>query len=297
MKTIIKSVFLVAILALVVTGCQKEGDDLNVSLKSTIAFTGGIYISPWQSGNAEFECAQAGGCDGGSYKMDQGVYAGSSFNGGGVTVTGISKQEFSWSSIYPVCKIIVKAGNGAYIFDIGGAQSGSVPYPKDLGVKEKDISHITFCFGKPETPPEWVIALKTIITSTDIPWAYGVSGGTVLSTGGAEVGYNNYILGGADDVFPLMYGFGPFNQIGTITAKDYVENNIQYLELVIDTDVPDWSFMETYLYVGTLDGLKGYLALLPANGLYYMEYEKFPFFKNEILGQRIFKIPFSQITE
>jgi hypothetical protein len=160
MKTIIKSVFLVAILALVITGCQKEGDDLNVSLKSTIAFTGGIYISPWQSGDAEFECAQAGGCDGGSYKMDQGVYAGSSFNGGGVTVTGISKQEFSWSSIYPVCKIIVKAGNGAYIFDIGGAQSGSVPYPKDLNVKEKDISHITFCFGEPQKICKDAWALK-----------------------------------------------------------------------------------------------------------------------------------------
>jgi len=256
MKTIIKSVFLVAILALVITGCQKEGDDLNVSLKSTIAFTGGIYISPWQSGNAEFECAQAGGCDGGSYKMDQGVYAGSSFNGGGVTITGISKQEFSWSSIYPVCKIIVKAGNGAYIFEIGGAQSGSVPYPKDLGVKEKDISHITFCFALPK-----VITLKFVYTD-GISDYFGVSDGTnVFSAGWCSewyLGVNNY-----PTTSPItLHRAGIFSpSIGTLTVDAFGDVTINLNEGL--------SLVQSSLFVGTEADLKDNLSPYDVCPAYY----------------------------
>ncbi len=295
MKTIIKSVFLVAILALVITGCQKEGDDLNVSLKSTIAFTGGVYISGWQSGDAEFECSQAGGCDGGSYKIDHGVYAGAYFNEGDVTVTGISKQEFSWTSIYPVCKIIVKAGNGAYIFDIGGAQSGSVPYPKDLGVKEKDISHITFCFGKPETPPELVLALKTFLADGAlVSWA--VTNGEGSEINSMYMGYINYVYNGNNSY--ELYDHGLItNPIGTIEISDYTDllDGIHYLEIVMNITSPNMSFLSTYLYAGSVDGYKSYLSYW--DGTSFADYYSFPFVQSETSTTRTFKIPFDEISE
>lgn len=260
MKAIIKTVFLTAILALVVTGCQKEGDDLEVSLKSTIAFTGGVYISDWSSGNAEAECALAGGCDGGSYKIDSGVDAGVYFNEGGVTVTGINKQKFSWTSIYPVCKIIVKAGRGAYIFDIDGALSGTVPYPTNLGVKEKDISHITFCFDKQPEPV--VIAIKASYwlsytsyeNSIYSDLRYTCSTGTLIYPA-SEIECNvvgiNYYPGTSS--FPLL------ENVGNVTIEE--SNN----SLIITVDLnDDFVWNQTSLYLGNLAGL-GDLSTCPVS--------------------------------
>jgi len=240
MKTLIKSVFLTAILALVVTGCQKESDDLNVSLKSLIPFDGGYYETNWQSGNAEFECALAGGCDGGSYKIDSGVDAGVYFNEGGVTVTGINKQKFSWTSIYPVCKIIVKAGRGAYIFDIGGLKSGTVPYPTDLDVKEKDISHITFCFGK---EPNLVIAFKGYLTSN-----YATTSG---GPGNIDfVGYYDFVPDFKDN---KIYYLADMNYpLGYIIVSNVDDD--EFWEVTVNNSIlSQFLFTEAYLFVGTLD--------------------------------------------
>lgn len=238
MKTIIKSVLLTAILALVVTGCQKEDVDQNVSLKSLTSFVGGFYESNWQSGNANFECAQAGGCDAGSYKMDHGIASGITYSENAVTVIGTSEKSFSWTSTKPVCKIIVKAGTGAYIFEIGGLKSGTMTYPVIGGVKAKNISHITFCYS----PNPMVIAFKT--QTTNHP-AWTVVAGYDLKT----VDFYSFVNGFNGKI----YQDGDINQpFGNINVSD--SNADGLLEVTIDnSDMPALFFeYESHLFVGTL---------------------------------------------
>ena len=155
MKTIFKSFFLVAVLALVMTGCQKETDNINVSLKSSVT---PVLYPNWQSGNAEVECGQVGGC-GFAYKVDDwnqsngmnGTYTHA--DGNVITISNSNGKTFDWSSEWPVCKVIVKAGTGAFIYSypVGTKSDAGLVAPEG-----KDISHVTFCFSNPEEECEWV---------------------------------------------------------------------------------------------------------------------------------------------
>jgi hypothetical protein len=104
-----------------------------------------VLIDPWQSGDAEFECEQAGACAGGySYKVDD-------WSGGGmedgthgaITISNSDDKTFDWSIAegYAVCAVIVKASNAAYVYYYDDATSDDglvAPY-------DKEISHVTFC--------------------------------------------------------------------------------------------------------------------------------------------------------
>lgn len=226
-------------------------------------------------------------------KVDEGKYVSFAIDGS-LIING---------KCYKVGAVIVKGSDASNVYDytdLGGVTGDkNLTTPNNASGGTAGLSNLTFCFveGECEPQPELVIALKTIMTSVEIPWAYAVSGGQALPNNDIFIGYN-YFISDIENTYPLIYGFGSGNdQLGTISAKDYIENNIHYLEVVIDTYNDDWSFVESYLYVGTLDGLKKYQQLYPENGLYYLNYEVFPFFKNDVTGKRIFKIPFNEITQ
>ncbi|MBP2029810.1 hypothetical protein J2755_000730 [Methanohalophilus levihalophilus] len=112
----------------------------------------------WQSGNAEFECEQAGGCGNAAYKIDNwnettpGVMDGEYVHAGNtITISNSDNKTFDWSSEYQVCRVIVKAGTDAYLYNYTGAYS-------DTGLvapEGKDISHVTFCFTIDTEIPEF----------------------------------------------------------------------------------------------------------------------------------------------
>lgn len=240
MKTIIKSILFTAVLALVITGCQTETDDLSVTLKSSTTGGGGYYKSNWfPGGGASAECALAGGCDAGSYKMDHGIASGITYIEDAVTVVGLSDKSFTWTSTKPVCKIIVKAGTGAYIFELGGVTSGTMTYPVIAGVKAKGISHITFCYSEP-----LVIAVKVRFTDG----TFGVSPGNLINTAGwcgdFKIGYMPYI---APSTFKL-YRAGSWEEDGRVEI--YANGDVEVFAnegLTIDF---------TYVFVGPLGALQ-----------------------------------------
>jgi hypothetical protein len=108
-------------------------------------------IDPWKSGDAEFECEQAGGCGEFAYKFDgwDKVIPSGEYDVGGGNTINISNSDaytFDWESEYPVCKVIVVAANSANIY----VYNYEVPVYSDTGLVapyDKEISHVTFCFN------------------------------------------------------------------------------------------------------------------------------------------------------
>ena len=155
------------------------------------------------------------------------------------------------------------------------------------------VSNLTFCFVECEEQPELVIALKTYITTTG-QWDWATSDGEGSVDNALHIGYCEYSFN-STNIYPLIYMYS-FDQIGTISASDYMENNVHYIEVVVDTYSDDWLFMDSYLYVGTLAGYNEYLTL-GSNGKYITDFVSFPFQEDELSGIRVFKIPFTEITE
>jgi len=126
-----------------------------------------ITFPEWKSGNAAFECEQAGACDGGfSWKIDEnapdGMYYTNTNMYGNVptdfeAVINISNSDgytFDWSisAGYAVCAVIVKGGQGANVYSNELVTSGQglfAPVNPNNG-KNFEISHVTFCFKKVE---------------------------------------------------------------------------------------------------------------------------------------------------
>ncbi|MBC7231050.1 MAG: hypothetical protein H5T74_11755 [Actinobacteria bacterium] len=118
-------------------------------------------VDPWQSGNAQAECERAGCACPYAYKIDgwgqgmDGTYA--TGEGNAITIYGSDGSAFYWSSVWPVCCVIVKGGTGANIFRYGsggsygdGALYAPFRPPGSPGDPTHGISHVTFCFGPPE---------------------------------------------------------------------------------------------------------------------------------------------------
>jgi len=259
MKTIVKSVLWLATLAILVVGCQKESEDINVSLKSSDV----TYISPWNpAGGSVAECALAGGCNGGSIKFDGGVKTGSTYSGMGLVVTGISSKSFTWTSeLYPVCKIIVKAGTGAYIIPVDNATEGMINL-FDYVEKPKDISHITFCFGQS------VIAIKSWYYTPEGSYVWATSSGTSAFPSSVEwchwLGYNPYP---GTTTFNMNAGYSN-TKVGEVTVSTNGDVSVTMNGMLIDV---------TYVYIGTLEGLQ-----VPINGC--PSYTVAPWISNNVDG-------------
>jgi hypothetical protein len=140
------------------------GDDSGDPIAITQNYT---TFPQWQSGNAAFECLQAGACEGGfSWKIDEnapnGMYYTNTNMYGNVptdfesviTISNSDGYTFDWSisSGYAVCAVIVKGGQGANVYSYELATSGQglfAPVNSNNG-KNFEISHVSFCFKKVE---------------------------------------------------------------------------------------------------------------------------------------------------
>lgn len=149
-KFLLGTFFFAATMALVLFSCQKDQVEMNdgasfIKLKSNVE---PVAIDPWKSGDAKFECGQTS-CDNDfSFKIDlaapNGIYT--TDKGNIITISNSDGKTFDWSSDYPVCAVIVKAGTGALIYYYNDAYG-------DTGLSAfegKDISHVTFCYNDPE---------------------------------------------------------------------------------------------------------------------------------------------------
>ena len=157
-------------LLIMIIGCSKENlldqevhypaDAVDSGLEYRTSVTP-VSISPWQAGDAAFECAQAGSSCGFSWKVDNsgtnGTYhTNTSLYGNTPTVFDASiviynsnGQSFSWSSDYKLCAVIVKGGPAANIYYYPDGSCGDIgltpPINPNSG-QPYDISHLTFCF-------------------------------------------------------------------------------------------------------------------------------------------------------
>ncbi len=198
---------------------------------------------------------------------------------------------------YKVGAVIVKGSNAAnvYFYPEGTMGDSGLASPVNASGKPAGLSNLSFCFVECEPEmPELVIALKTYLVKpiqgetpaySDFGWA--VSGGLGVSTErGLHMGYNLYSYIG-DNEFDLVKATLDeiIGKTGTIKARDYWDNGIHYLEVIIDTEDPGIFFGKTYLYVGSLEGY---------TNLYFTS---FRFVQTEIADVRKFVIPFNEIID
>ncbi len=196
---------------------------------------------------------------------------------------------------YVVGAVIVKGGNAANVYFYPGGTMGDsgLTAPVNASGKAAGLSNLTFCLV--EKMPELVIALKTYLATpiAGESWTYdrygwAVSGGLGVdpTPGTLHMGYNHYIYG-MENKYDLVEATLPaiVGPIGTIKARDFFEDDIHYLEVVIDINKDrDLVFDDTYLYVGSY---KGY------EGRYYTTFQYTDI--GNFVSQRVFKIDLSGI--
>jgi len=188
---------------------------------------------------------------------------------------------------YKVGAVIVKGSNAAnvYFYPEGTMGDSGLASPVNASGKPAGLSNLSFCFVECE-PSGLVIALKTYFS--DGSWA--VSGGLGIEGHSLHMGYNLYYYNGVNE-FVLNRATitgGIIGPVGTISARDYWEGPVHYMEVIIDTEDSNILFGNSFLYVGSLAGYTG------------RSHTAFPF-RSEAMGmepisaQRIFTIPFSEI--
>jgi hypothetical protein len=196
---------------------------------------------------------------------------------------------------YKVGAVIVKGSNAAnvYYYPDGTTGDSGLAGPLNRSGNPAGLSNLTFCFVECEEElPELVIVLKTYMMTPTETWAGTVGVGSEIDI--LRLGYLDYEYNG-ENSFKIFKGAYSTMPIGTLKASDYYENNIHYLEIVITGDVESYLFERSYLYVGSAAGYSAYLELV--DGITYTHYGSFPFFEDELMPTRTFKIPFSEITE
>ncbi len=197
---------------------------------------------------------------------------------------------------YNVGAVIVKGSNEAnvYYYPDGSFGDSGLAAPVNASGMPAGLSNLAFCLV--EVEPEFsevVIALKTYLGSpvegevvTYVRNGWAVSGGLDVSTEyGLHMGYNYYDFNGENE-FDLVRATleAIISPVGTIKATDYWEDDVHYLEVVLDLDDDSFVFDDTYLYIGSLEGYQGrWFKLFPFNSL------------DNFAVQRVFKIDFATI--
>jgi hypothetical protein len=132
-------------------------------------------FDPWQSGNAEFECEQAGCNAEFAYKVDDwdsdDPNGDHTHGGNTISITAYEDPEeegeflsFDWESDNPVYCVIVSRGNIANVYKYPG---GALSDTNLVAPGSHAISHATFCWDSDE--PETC----TIIVEKKIDWGIG----------------------------------------------------------------------------------------------------------------------------
>lgn len=309
------SLFIVA----AIVSCQKDGSD-DVVLKGNTVKTESLpvtavipYIIPGDNNGGNRTCAEVEAAftlPSGYFRCGEkidytdGNFAGKFPEGLTVTVTDGTYVTFEMKDcieidgrFFKVGAVIVKGGNDANVYYYEGGSIGDedLASPVNKNGKPAGLSNLSFCFVECEPEmPELVIALKTYLVKpkqgetpaySDFGWA--VSGGLGVSTErGLHMGYNLYSYIG-DNEFDLVKATLDeiIGKTGTIKARDYWDNGIYYLEVIIDTEDPVIFFGKTYLYVGSPEGY---------TNLYFTS---FRFVQTEIADVRKFVIPFNEIID
>ena len=244
MKTITKLMLMIVAFMMVATGCQKIDEGIDVSLKSSGVMT---VVSNWKSGNAATECETAGGDCGYAFKIDEwneqfgmdGAYE--TMEGNSIDILNSDGKTFDWTSEYPVCKVIVKAGRGAYVYNYpeGGVYEDSGL----IGFQGKGISHVTFCYAE---PPELIISVKgryfRYVNDVKVEDNCESNGMVAFSTGWCSVlGYNAY---------PSTQSFDMVRQ-GVVVGKVEVEDGD------VTVTLEEGKTLEiAWLFIGTLEELQ-----------------------------------------
>ncbi len=154
------------------------------------------------------------------------------------------------------------------------------------------------CEGK-----DLVIALKSYVVDpqTYIPenenhlwWVVTKGEGSVDNC--LSLGFNTFNTGQTgSSVYDLIKWGGLDAKSGTMTVFTSVENDIRYLNVVIDLDDENLAFSKSYLYVGSEDGLETYHYIYLEKDCYRF-YDWF--FQNmEIGNTKTFKIALTEIKE
>ena len=196
---------------------------------------------------------------------------------------------------YKVGAVIIKGSNQANVYYYkGGTMSDSgLSSPINASGKPAGLSNLSFCFV--ECKEELVIGLKSYIQKSGGVSDWVASRGVGSEINSLHIGYFTYNYSDITvDLFLGKWG----NKVGTISVSDYFENDIHYLEVVLNFNKEyrdDWKFLTSYFYAGSLAGYNEYF--IPIDGVNYSQYQNFPFIMNEITSVRIFKIPFDNITE
>jgi hypothetical protein len=149
---------------------------LMLALSSTVlALTASslVFYDPWQSGNADFECENAGcgECEY-AYKIDEWGKDGANMDatympgdGNTIIISNDDGNSFDFTSTRPVSCVIVKGGTGAIVFYYDPPVYGDTGLfaPVNEDTEERfDISHVSFCYDGPE---EMLAVSKTAVTS------------------------------------------------------------------------------------------------------------------------------------
>lgn len=222
-----------------------------------------------------------------------------------VKVTDKTYVEFSMDdcimigdAYYMVGAVIVKGSNSAnvYFYEDGSFGDSGLSAPVNPSGKPAGLSNLTFCFVECEPQEELlVMAMKTYIKSPagDSTWAAtrGIgSDDDVLKIGYhkiSEDGITLYLTARDDKVTVASI---------TITKMTDSEDN-DYLNIVAEftDDYSDYTFEESHLYLGSIDGYMEYVET--HNGQTTTDYASFPFYEDESTAPRVFNIYYSEITE
>lgn len=113
-----------------------------------------VLFDPWKSGDAAFECAQAG-CEADfAYKIDPpdtGTYV--TDEGNTINFTNTDGTYFDWASEWPVVCVIAKGGTVANVYYYDPAAYSDTVLCAPINPKTEkpyELSHATFCYNEPE---------------------------------------------------------------------------------------------------------------------------------------------------
>ena len=242
MKRNAKFMIIAAAALMVATGCQKNDEQIDVTLKSSGVMT---VVNNWKSGNAVAECAEAGGSCGYAFKIDEWNEASGmddsyeTMEGNSIVILNSNGKTFDWASEYPVCKVIVKAGRGAYVYSY---PNGAYHDEGLIGFQGKGISHVTFCYSE---PPQLIIVAKVLYYDGSRNLYCETTGTQAFITDAwcGKLGYNIYPT--TTEIELVWPGLG--THIGTVK----VENGDVTISLIEGK-----TLICSYLYIGTLENLQ-----------------------------------------
>lgn len=207
--------FVSLVMAFAIVSCDN-------SIKDPILSTSGF--EDFEPGDAAYECAQVG-CDGDySFKIEE-YFEGThvdEVSGNIITISSFTGESFSWTSEFPVCAVIVKAGTGVEVYypsDPYGGTGLTSPINPNNG-KPYGISHISFCFNEPELPELVFAAKSTFFTSYGGTYGFTEFGTFRFAEECSLFPTITYIPLDLDNSGPIIYDLSNNGNVpGTITVE------------------------------------------------------------------------------